>query len=500
MRTLLKGFVCTGNDIKRQAVLIENGNIAAVESDIFGSCAAEKQYTFRNEIIAPGFIDAHGHSDMSLPAAPEGFSKRTQGVTAEIAGNCGLSAFPLTGKNREHLLELYKIYQQNADWDDYRSYQEFLRRRQCQLKLFALCGHNTLRGAVAGYEKEQLSESELQEMQELLARQLDAGSPGLSTGLLYTPGCFAGEDELLRLMRQLARSGKVYATHLKSEGDGLLEALEQTLLLAETAGLQKVLISHFKTAGTANWHKLDRALELFNRFRHKGMQLYIDRYPYVESQTQLSVTLPPPCDTMTDRKITEYLADCGNFAEMLNKLRTFRDQDYWKRMRLAGTTHPRWKHFAGKKFTEFAGDIPQTVMEILRHDAVNATLAAAGMSEENMLRILQLDFCMPGSDGNALPPDYRFNRAHPRAFGTLPRFVRILLDQGTPLPQVCFRTSTMAAEFFNLPGIGHIRRGFCADITVFDPETIDSKADFSAPHTPAAGIIMTMLNGEAQFY
>ena len=293
MRYLLKGFVCSADfsTLSRRALLIENGRIAAVENDITGSCAADRVFEFKDEIIAPGFIDAHGHSDISALAAPECFSKVTQGITAEVCGNCGLSPFPLSPENFEHIQQLYNNYGFEICWDDVNSYQAAVCRIAPALRLFPLTGHNTLRSAVNGYEDVPLSEKNLLEMCRLLEIQLQAASPGLSSGLLYVPGIFANTAELHRLMKILAEHNKVYTTHLRSEGNRLLESLEETLVTAHEAKLKKVLISHLKTAGKDNFHKLDAALSLIRDFRSRGMDVRFDRYPYIESQTMLSVTL-----------------------------------------------------------------------------------------------------------------------------------------------------------------------------------------------------------------
>ena len=211
MKILLKGFVCAPDfsGISRQTVLIENDRIIAVEKDIYGSSAADREYSFKDEIIAPGFIDAHGHSDLSALAAPACDSKGVQGITAEICGNCGLSPFPVTDNNRDHLEELYRNYGIPLNWHDHTSYMEEIRRNPISLRLIALCGHNTLRAAVAGYEKKELSGKDIDEMCRFLQEQLSGGAAGLSSGLLYVPGCFAEPDELLTLMRVVARNNKV---------------------------------------------------------------------------------------------------------------------------------------------------------------------------------------------------------------------------------------------------------------------------------------------------
>lgn len=498
MRTLLKGFtVCGKNcELHRRCVLIENDTIIAVEPDITGSIAADKTIIFKDAIISPGFIDTHGHSDISILAYPDGFSKRHQGFVTEITGNCGLSPFPLTDCNREHLQQLYSNYQIPLRWSDLDSYIAEVTARKPLLNIAPLCGHNTLRAAVAGYEKEELSPAEIKKMCALLADCFAHGALGLSSGLLYVPGCFASENELFELMRCVAGHGKVYTTHLKSEGDNLIESLTSTLELARQAGVEKVMISHFKTAGAANFGKLDAALELIAQYRDRGIQVCVDRYPYIESQTQLSIVMPPPWQDMGDTELTCALAgDETAYQQALSALREFRDEAYWQRMRLTGTTHPHYRRFCGKKFYEITDDPAALVLTLLAHDSNSAMLGAAGMSEENMRRIISQDFCFCGSDGNALPGNDNSVNSHPRAFGAAAKFARLLLDMGMDPGKVCYKMSTGSAEFFALDNTGIIAPGKRADITVFDPETIDSRADFTAFNTPAEGISLTVCNG-----
>ena len=500
MRILLKGFVANGIDEpSRMAVLVENDSIAAVEKDIYGSSAADMVCKFKDEIIAPGFIDTHGHSDLSLLEFPEAESKRRQGVTCEITGNCGLSAFPITPENQEHLNALYASYGIPLSWHDLPEYQQHLAEKQVKLRTFPLCGHNTLRAAVAGYEKKSLCACELDKMKQLLSAALQAGSPGLSTGLLYTPGCFADPAELQELMKTLAMHNAVYTTHLRSEGDRLLESLEETLENGRIAGLKKIQISHLKTAGKDNWHKLDAALELIGNYRSGGMDVRFDRYPYTESQTMLSVILPAPFDTMPDRDITIALQD-ENAVKLIFQALTQRPAEDWERWRLTGTTHPQWQKFIGRKYNELGEEKIRAVIDQLVYDATTATIGAAGMSEKNMLRIINHPLCMPGSDGNALPGNDGSHATHPRAFGAIARFIRIKLDSGNSIGKTVNSVSHAPADFFNLPEIGEISAGKKADITVFDPDNIDCKANFITPRRFAEGIVMSMVGGNAEFY
>lgn len=277
MRTLFRDLWLadgSGAPLRRSAVLAGDGKILAVEPDLPRS-AAERTVELGGRILAPGFIDVHGHSDLALPARPEGFGKISQGITTEIMGNCGLSAFPLTGRNREHLQELWAQYGVTLDWSDFRGWRAALSARAPKLRAEALAGHNTLRAAVAGYETETLTSAQLEEMKTLLDAELAAGAAGLSSGLLYVPGKFAPPGEIVELMRVAARRDRLYATHLRSEGNELLEALGETIDCAREAGLRRLHISHFKTAGAANWEKLDAALELLEEAQKGGIAVTV---------------------------------------------------------------------------------------------------------------------------------------------------------------------------------------------------------------------------------
>lgn len=498
MKILLKGWVCAPDfsGLSRKSVLLDGDKIAAVGTGIYGASAADRTIELKNEIIAPGFIDAHGHSDLSALAVPECFSKITQGITTEICGNCGLSAFPLTVANREHIEELYRNYGIAPDWHDHVSYLKKCAEYAPRLRLFPLCGHNTLRAAVAGYETEELSGMELEAMGKLLEVQLDSGAPGLSCGLLYTPGCFSSPDELLSLMQILARKNKVFTTHLRSEGDRLTESLEETFELARQAGLKKVLISHLKTAGADNFHKLDAVFGLISSCREHGIDIRFDRYPYTESQTMLSAVLGEAYAGYGDSEISALFAVPEERRRAVAHLRSLRDEKYWQTRRLAGTKISRYRKYQGQFFADIPLDPAELVVDILHHNAPDSMVASANMSEENMRRIISHELCLFGSDGNALPPDDRFGQPHPRSCGSAPRFARLLLDQGCAIEQVCAKLSGNAAVFFSLKNLGSIAAGNHADITVFDPETIDSKADFSDPFRLPCGITATVCRGE----
>ncbi len=492
----------SGAPLRKCRVLTDGGIIAAVDPELPHS-AADCSTDLGGRILAPGFLDVHGHSDLALPARPEAFGKVTQGITTEIMGNCGLSAFPISRDNREHLQELWAQYGVTLDWSTFAEWRAKLGAKRPAIRAEALAGHNTLRAAVAGYGDEPLSKRRLEEMKTLLDRELAAGALGLSSGLLYVPGKFATPGELVELLRVVARHDKIYATHLRSEGAELLEALDETVAAAREAGLKKLHISHFKTAGAANWGKLDAALERFEAAREAGLRVTVDRYPYTESMTQLGVILPGKAGDLDDSALGRLLANSEERAQVTAELAASRAAGYWQTVRLVSTRAPGFAGVAGRTVAALAEERKlepaALVTELLAADASGTTAAFRGMSEDNMHRILALPFCMMGSDENARPADDSIGRGHPRGFGSAARFLRLRLDAGSPIEAAVRQMTGLAAETFGLADRGQVAPGLKADFAAFDPEEIDGTTDYANPHTPASGVLFTVRGGEFVF-
>ena len=489
-------WLCKGDKspLQKTSIVIENGKILVIEKDIIPIYS--KVVDLKGKyILSPGFIDAHGHSDISVLADKEAFSKITQGVTCEIVGNCGLSAFPISCENFDHLTNLYSNYGVDISWESFSDYQLYLKNNASKLNIKSLVGHNTLRACVAGYDKISLSSSQLEKAKELLDTSLSCGALGLSFGLLYAPGINASSGEIIELCKVVAKHDKIVTVHLKSEGDNLIESLSEMIYFAQVAQLKKLHISHFKTAGAANFHKLDEAFELIEKASQSNINITFDRYPYIESLTQLSVTLPDKYLKVTDREITRKLQDSETRRLMLEELKAARDFDYWKKVRLASTTHPKYQMYAGMKISDFSLDCASDVIEILGHNSNTALAAFSGMSKENMLRIISHPSCMAGSDGNAIPLDMKFGGCHPRAFGAIPHFIKLLFEQGISIEEAVYKCTYLPAKTFNLNDCGLLYPGAKADIVIFNPEEIDGTENFASPNTVATGIIEVLSNG-----
>ncbi len=491
----------TGTPPEKRDLLLRGSKIeAAVPAGSLNLTGIPRK-DFTGLALAPGFLDAHGHSDLSILAAPEAFGKISQGITTEIIGNCGLSVFPiLTGEVREHLQSIYAAYQVPITWKDLNSYAAELERRKPAIHLASLCGHNTLRANICGYRNRNLTDSGLAEMRRILENELKQGAAGLSTGLLYTPGKFAEKQELLSLAEILKRHHALYATHLRSEGDQLTEAIQEALELAE-CGSGRLQISHLKTALPRNWHKLDSVFALLETAKKRGLEITADRYPYIRSQTSLSVILPPPYDAMDDVSIRDTLRENPRAALALQE-QLARSGRRWDDILLTSTNHSGYADFFGKSLQEIAEALrkspPELCVELMRHDAPGTMAAFAGMSADNLARILEKEWVCAGTDESARPQDDSIGRSHPRGFGTMPEFLRMVAAK-TSMQEAVRRITSLPASIFRLRGKGVIRSGYDADLVIFSEPDLNAGATFARPHEPAEGIHCVYVSGEPAY-
>ncbi len=488
-------------------VYIENGFIKAVgnirNNDLksYKSSAAQV-VDAAGAVLAPGFIDAHSHSDISLLSAPDGIGKISQGVTTEITGNCGLSAFPVTDLNREHLNELYSSYGIDLNWSTYTEYREVISQCNPVSNIVSLCGYNTLRAAVGGYEKQDIGTIGIDQMKNLLRESLISGVAGVSTGLLYVPGKFSSPDEIASVLSVAGEFDSVYTTHLRSEGDRLVESVEEAIDTARRAGIRRLHISHLKTAGAANWHKIDEVMRIISQARDNALHVTADRYPYIESMTSLSVILPAPYDDMDDVTIMSRLVSCEERGSLFELLKSTYQAERWRTIRLVATELPEYSCMLGNLIENIAkerGCHPaEVVCDLIARDSINVMAAFAGMSQDNLLRIVRQGFTMCGTDESTRPADYSIGRSHPRGFGSFPEFFALLNDH-VPLEKIIQRVTSLPASVFNLKGRGMIAPGYFADLVIFEPENFKSNATFAEPHRISSGIHKVFVNGVLRY-
>ncbi|GGQ13007.1 N-acyl-D-amino-acid deacylase family protein [Streptosporangium pseudovulgare] len=459
--------------------------------------------------VAPGFIDVHTHSDgVTLIGGETGRdlagASVLQGVTVEICGNCGSSLFPalperLTAMRAETRVSF------GGDVGMYEGFAEFAAAHAAVPRanhLASLVGHGTLRSGVMGPVDRPATAAELETMCALLDRALAAGAAGLSTGLIYTPGTYAGTGEVTALAAVAARHGKPYVTHLRDEMSRVEEALEEAVEIARGSGAA-LHVSHHKTAGKYAWGRTERTLPRIAALRAGGMDVTCDVYPYTAGSTALAAMLPPWASEGGVAALTVRLADPGQrdlmrraIAEGVHGWENTVGNGGWDRISVACA--PRHPETEGHTIAELAaarGEDPLDVAAaLLVAEQGEVTIISHSMIEDDVRRVLAAPYSMIGSDGVPKPG----GRPHPRWAGTFPRVLgRYVRELGLlDLPTAVHKMTGMAAKRFGLAGRGVIADGAHADLVVFDPGTVADGATFADPLLPPAGVHSVLVAGE----
>ncbi len=500
-----------GNDPLVGDCAVKGDTIFAVDPDLSALLSqAQTVIDASGLALMPGLIDAHTHSDAFTLIEPDAPSKLMQGVTTEIGGQCGGSAAPrLNGAKLPSDWEA-QTYPPNPNhpelatahgpnWTSVADFRACFDAAKPALNMILFSGHNTLRKGVTGDAPRPVTPTELAQMCFNLEQALEEGSWGLSTGLVYHPGIHATSDEVITLAQVAAKRGAHYATHMRSEGDALLEAIDEVLDLARKTGI-RTQISHLKTAGKANWDKITPALDKFNAFRTAGYHLYSDRYPYLSAGTDLDILLPPWASDGGYPTILPILDDPQQ-ATILAK-----DLDQLKRdpatIMIGGTWVPENTPYQGKTLEQIMDEthqtIGQTIVSILKADRSRTGAFFFGMSEANLDRIYQEPWIMPGSDASLRAPTgpLALDHPHPRAYGTMPRFYRHLTQRLQITPQEAIRRMTsLPAQAFCIPKRGAIQVGYAADLLLVDLDNWQDHATYSQPHQFTTGVHTAIING-----
>ena len=471
----------------------------AVKDDLIAAVGRSGEFTRTGAVVidgkgaalTPGFVDVHGHSDGKAVTVPTGDSKISQGVTTEVTGNCGFSDYLDEVKDNDLGDEINNVR------GNFAAYADLVERTHQALNIAHMCGHNTLRAYVMGYENRPPTREEMRQMKELLADALANGAAGFSGGPYYLPGKFSDTEELKELASLLKGTGKPYATHIRSEGDFLLESIQEAVDIAR-AGDNSLQISHLKASPRQNWHKIDAAFELIEKNK-ADMDILADRYPYIHCSTSLRTIMPKPFDVVDTTTLCTRLKESAQYrAELLEALTALKERD-WSRILIMNSREPSHRVWYGKNLVEIAeakGITPPAVVVKLLASGRCPSAAFGSMCEENVNKILAKPWVVAGSDGNIRSFDD--NGTHPRAFGTHPRFFRIA-SKFNSYASVIRRMTALYAAKFNLTGRGMVKPGFFADLTLLDLEKYDSKADYAVPNRAAEGVFAVYVNGSLAY-
>ena len=492
------------------------------------ACADVETIDATGLIVSPGFIDAHAHSDAYLVLEPDAPSKVTQGVTTEINGQCGGSVAPREGEARLSS-DWAALLGDRLTWRSLAEYRAVLDAAKPAVNTVQFVGHNTLRSSVVGYAGRAATADELGRMQRLLAQALDEGGWGLTTGLIYQPGKYATPEEVETLARVAARRGGFYATHMRSEGDRILESIDEVIALAQKTGI-RAEISHLKTSGRRNWHKIDAVLEKIERAMSDGLLLGSDRYPYCAAGTDLDVLLPDWAQEGAAPAEMKRLQDSHLRSRIIDEINA-QGRD-WSTVMIGGTWAEENKVFSGKTVREIiewsngrmvewsngriAAPLPLSdvlrpssatpsssltpgslICSILEKDGCKTGAFFFGMSEENLSKIYARPWIVPGSDASLRAPwgPLAADHPHPRAYATMPEFYRRVRALGVSREETVARMTSVPARRFEIRGRGVLEKGAFADLVVWSEAEFVAKATYLAPHQFTDGVKLVMVNG-----
>jgi len=489
-------------------------------------------------IVSPGFVDAHAHSDAYLVLEPGAPSKITQGVTTEINGQCGGSVAPRYGEARLSS-DWAALLGPRLTWRSLAEYREVLEAAKPAINTIQFVGHNTLRSSVVGYAGRAATPDELKEMQRLLAESLDAGGWGLTTGLIYQPGKYSTPEEVVALAKVAAERGGLYATHMRSEGDMILEAIDEVIDLVRKTGI-RAEVSHLKTSGRRNWHKIDAVLEKIENAVGEGLLLGSDRYPFCAAGTDLDIVLPDWAQEGAAPAEMARLADQAARARIVAEIDAS-DRD-WSTVMIGGTWCEATKPFSGKTVAEIlatkgttmgsdpltcrrsatmgsdplacrrsvkgsdpagcpAGCPGELICRILELDGCKTGAFFFGMSEDNLDKILAKPWIVPGSDASLRAPwgPLGADHPHPRAYATMPEFYRRVRALGVSREEAVARMTSVPARRFGIARRGVIEKGAFADLAVWKEDDFAAKATYLEPHQFSAGVKCVVVNGEVSY-
>jgi len=498
---------------------ILNGKIVEINRQI--NAKAKRIINAKGLVVSPGFIDIHSHSDLTLLINPSADSKIRQGVTTEVIGNCGMSAAPIRRENLSLLKDQWGFEAKEVTWD-WTTFDEYLKRleRKIAINVAPLVGHGTIRTAVIGVDNREPSREELEDMKSLVAEAMEAGAFGLSSGLVYLPGCFAKTQELIELCKVVAKYGGIYTTHIRGERESIVEALKEAIEIGEKSHVP-VQVSHNcpKYGGQG---KLSEMFEIYEKARARGVEVTLDNDAHTDFNANLYQVLPQWAQVGGKEKIAERLKD----PQIRERIKREIIEDRYPGPGYVGLVkHGRWDRiflFHCKKNKNLIGKTIEEIAEIRKKDPFDVFLdliveekgdvsALFNYMEEDDIRALMkhplMMFCSDGVASSNRGILRKITGYSPCSFGEYPyileRFVRE--EKVLSLQEAIRKMTSFPAQKLGLRDRGLLREGMWADIVIFDANTIRDRATNrfpykfpleNYPHKYPEGIAYVIVNGE----
>lgn len=506
------GLVYDGNGGEpiKADIAIQNDTIAFIGD--LSNASAKNEIDAKGLAVAPGFINMMGHSEESLFQDGRGQSDIRQGVTTEIFGE--LSFGPLNARMKKEMQEGQADIKYNVSWNTLGEYMQVLEKKGIAPNIASFVGSGAVRQYVIGEANVAPTPAQLDSMKLLVDQAMQEGALGLTNALIYPVDFFAKTDELIALAKVASKYGGTYSSHMRSEGNKLLEAVEELILISKEANIPAEIF-HLKAAGKDNWSKMDSVIRRVERARKEGLDITSDMYTYLAGATGLTSVFPPTLQDGGFGKLRERLQDPKIRAEM--KVAMNSNAQGWENLYygaggaehvlLLGFKQDSLKKFTGKTLAEAAkirGKSPEeTAMDLIVQDSTRVGVAYFLMSEENVKKQVALPWVSFGSDEGSYTNEGVFlkSNAHPRAYGNFARVVGHYVrdEKVLSLQAAIQKLANLPAKHLKLEKRGELKAGYFADIVIFDPAKVKDNATFEKPHQYADGMVDVFVNGIAVF-
>ncbi len=486
---------------------ILDGKIAAIGN--LAAASRKRTIDARGKVVAPGFIDMLGQSELTILVDPPLPSKIFQGITTEITGEGG-SAAPLNEAMIQADRSSYEHLKITPDWRTLRQYFARLEKQGMGINLATYVGATQVRRMVLGDADLQPTAQQLEQMKALVRDAMKDGAVGVSTSLEYAPAPYAKTGELIALAGEASKFGGIYATHMRNEGDAVLTAIDEALRIGQEAHIP-VEIWHIKVAGKNNWGRMPEVVARINSARNQGMDITADTYAYTAWFNSMSAFIPPWAHDGGDAKLIDRLKDPATRARIRKDMLTPSKEwdNEWQEIpgpeavMIGVVQNPKLLPMQGKRLTEVAKiwnkDPMDALFDLLIEDNAFANVAVFGMSEPDVVLALQQPWVAIDNDSSGASPEGILGQEHPhpRAYGTFPRILRkyVREEKKLTLEDAIRKFSALPAQRMRLADRGVLKAGMWADVVIFDPATVRDMADFENPNQLSQGMEFVLVNG-----
>jgi len=497
----------TGGPPVRADVAIKGDLIVALGT--FPASRAREVIDATGLAVAPGFINMLSWSTESLIADGRSQGEIRQGVTTQIFGE-GESMGPLNDRMKQRILSEQGDLKYEIPWTTLAEYLTYLEKRGVSQNVASFIGATTIREYVIGLEDKAPTPEQLDQMRDLVRREMEAGALGIGSSLIYAPAFYASTEELIEMCKVASRYKGKYISHMRSEGNKLIEAVEELIRISREADIPSE-IYHLKAAGKQNWSKMDRVIGMVEAARRAGLKITADMYLYPAGATGLDAAMPPWALDGGYEALFKRLQDPATRTKIMDAMR--KPTDDWEslyqaagspdQVLLVGFRSEKLKPLTGKTLSEVArmrgADPVETILDLVLEDRSRVGTVYFLMSEENIKKQLRLPWVSLGSDASSMAPEGVFLKSstHPRAYGNFARLLGkyVREERVLSLPEAVRRLTGLPATNLGLDRRGFIKRGMFADLAIFDPKTIGDRATFETPHQYSVGMKHVFVNG-----